>query len=360
MRATIAALIFLLCTAFSGAVRAADLFTVSGLPVEATAGSAAEARPQALAAGQRVALRTMLRRLTHSSDHARLPAPTDALVNETVQGIQIAEERTAPTRYIAKLNVTFRPAAIRSLLRSAGIGYSETPTGPLLVLAVLRDGERLALWDEPNPWRTAWNAMAPDDGLATFIPPVGDLGDAQAIDAQRAVDGDDAALRAIAGRYERSDVLIAEATPASNGAVDIVLRQIGRGGRVTVFSTRLGEPVDQPESFAAAVREAVARFEDDWKRETQIQLDRPAQLVATAPLGGLNDWILVRQRLSETPEVSSYEVDALTTKSATLTLNYFGEPRRLAAALAGRGLTLSSGDGAWVLRTQGERGGTRR
>ena len=86
MRARLPITVFLLFFFLAGPLQAADLFTVSGVPVDATAASAADARNQALAVGQRATLRTMLQRLTLREDQSRLPRIDEALVNRTVQG----------------------------------------------------------------------------------------------------------------------------------------------------------------------------------------------------------------------------------------------------------------------------------
>lgn len=349
MRARLPITVFLLFFFLAGPLQAADLFTVSGVPVDATAASAADARNQALAVGQRAALRTMLQRLTLREDQSRLPRIDEALVNRTVQGFEIADERTSATRYIARLSVSFRPAEIRGLLRQAGIGYSETRSLTTVVLPVFQSGDRKELWSDPNPWREAWAARAPLDGLVQFAVPVGDIGDLQAIDAERAVAGDADALKAIAARYGKGDVLVAVASPDLN-QVAVEMHHYGQEQRHSVEQFPLSGPADSPESYAAAVAEAASRFEDVWKRETLIQLDRTATLAVTVPLGGIADWIKVRQRLAETAEVSRYDIGALTAREASLTLYYFGDPRRLRAALAGHQLDLGESGGFYTLR----------
>jgi hypothetical protein len=349
MRARLPTLAFLLVFTLALPALAADLFAVTGVPVDVSAGSAAEARNQALATGQRQALRAMLERLTLREDHARLPAINEALVNQTVQGFEIADERTSATRYIARLSVSFRAAEIRGVLRRAGIPHSETRSPPLVVLPVLHTGERAELWSDPNPWREAWNARAPGDGLVPFTMPLGDLGDLQAIDVDKAVAGDEAALKAIAARHGSGDVLVAEATP-SGQEVTVAMHHYAGETRHTIDVFALEGPADAGASYGGAVREAMARFEDAWKRETMIQHDRVAALAVSVPLGGIADWVKVRQRLGEAAEVSGYEINALTARQANLTLNYFGDPRRLRAALAARQLELVEADGFWTLR----------
>src|SRR5689334_11268169 len=133
-----------------------DVFTISPVRVDVTAASANAAREQALIEGERRGLQMLIERLTLASGRSRLPQPNNAHLNDLVQGFEVANERHSGVRYIADYTFHFRPDAIRQLLTRAGIAFAETPSKPLVVLAVLQDGDRPMLWDETNPWRDAW------------------------------------------------------------------------------------------------------------------------------------------------------------------------------------------------------------
>ena len=57
-------------------------------------------------------------------------------VNEVVQGFEVAHERRSGVRYLADFTVHFQPDAVRQMLRQAGVGFVETPSKPVIVLAV--------------------------------------------------------------------------------------------------------------------------------------------------------------------------------------------------------------------------------
>ena len=88
-----------------GAARAESVFTVAHVPVDAEAASAAEAREFAIAAGQRAALDTLLRRLTVVGTD--LPPPPDNIIATMVAGFAIDRELVSTTRYRASLTVDF-------------------------------------------------------------------------------------------------------------------------------------------------------------------------------------------------------------------------------------------------------------
>src|SRR5580704_15909065 len=109
-----------------GAWAATDPFSVTGVAVDATAATASAARDTALADGQRKAFRQLLERLAAPADYGRLPHPSDAEIVPLVAGFQLQEERTSAVRYLATLTYSFRPNAVRALLRNAGIPFAET------------------------------------------------------------------------------------------------------------------------------------------------------------------------------------------------------------------------------------------
>jgi hypothetical protein len=94
-------------------------------------------------------------------------------------------------------------------------------------------------------------------------------------------------------------------------------------------------------------------LEQDWKRGTEQRLESAAALDVRVPLGGLGDWIALRQKLEAMGEVRRLEVLALARGEARVTLHYFGDPARLAVAMAQRDLDLKEEQGAWTIRPAG-------
>ena len=82
----------------------------TGIPVEATAADAVQARDLALAAGRRAALNRLAAAVGTTP-----PSVSDRQIDAMVASIQIEEERVTSTRYIGRITVVFNNAA-RSLL----------------------------------------------------------------------------------------------------------------------------------------------------------------------------------------------------------------------------------------------------
>src|SRR6202035_4182592 len=94
----------------------------------------------------------------------------------------------------------FQPAALQSALTAAGISTAppkaaasatapasaDNGTKPIVVLPVLQVGGKATLWDDPNPWRDAWQNRPAGGNPTHLLVPLGDVGDVAVIDADKA------------------------------------------------------------------------------------------------------------------------------------------------------------------------------
>jgi hypothetical protein len=336
-----------------GMANAAEPFAVVGVPVDATADSASTARVSALAQGQRAAIQLLFQRMTLISDWPRLPKIDDPALLDLVQGFEVNDERTSATRYIAKLTVVFKREQIRALLRSSGVPFTDSLARPTLVLPVVRAGGLPVLFEGANPWRDAWAKVDASDALAPLVQPKGDDSDQNAISAEQALSGDLGRLDPLARRYGAGSVLVADANPGAT-AMQVTLTRYGAGLPQTIVESYSGTP--GPDLMVQAVQSIVAKFEEEWKRQTILRSDTKVTLDVSVPLTGVQDWFDVRKRLDRASEVQAVEIRSLTRSDAELTLSYYGDPARLALALAQVELVLRQRDNGWNLGLAGRSG----
>ena len=332
-----------------------DVFTVSGVAVDAEAETAAAAREPALAEGQRRAFRRLIERLVLSADQLRRPELAEPALTALVQGIEIQEEKTSSTRYLATLTISFKKDEVRQLLRDRALRFSETVAKPVLVLPVYQVAGTEVLWDDPNPWRDAWLAQEKGDSLISVLVPAGDLADIGAISPLQALAGDRERLAAIAARYGVENAMVARALlrfDFSVGAprLEVSLSQYGVSGDQLIIESFLGASREVVNALLdRAAREITLQLEENWKRDTQLQFDKKMRLSARVPLSSLGDWLVVRERLDAVSMVVGIELSSLSKSSAQVVLNYLGDPGKLAISLAQRDLELSEEDGFWML-----------
>ena len=354
-----------------GTARAESVFTVAHVPVDAEAASAAEARELAIAAGQRAALDTLLRRLTVVGTD--LPPPPDNIIATMVAGFAIDRELVSTTRYRASLTVDFDPTEVRRLLRVSGVPYAETVSKPVLVVAVQRDPGGILLWEDGNGWRRVWEERPPRGGLVPILLPLGDVIDLGTVDAAQALASDADALAALAALYGTSEVAVAVAglsgsaaaakpsapaaesddgdAPAAGRALTLSLRRIAADESQAIQKTLIGR---EGESEQALLRRGTDRvitlLEDDWKAANLIRYDEQQVIRARVPIASLGEWVSIQRRLAALGMVASVEIDSLSLREGWLTLRYHGTEDQLRLALGQDDLDLAPEEDGWWLR----------
>jgi len=339
------------------AAREFSIYTVSNMPVDETAESAAAAREIALAKGQTRAFRRVIDRIVPKTEHGRVPPPTPAVLLEIVSGIEVEDEKTSPVRYLANLTVRFNRPAMRRFLRDAGIAFAETVGNPLIVLPVYRAAGTVQLWDAANIWLKSWQALPSLDGLLPLIVPKGDGEDIAAVSPEQALNGDERRLRAIANRYQAKGVVLAVAAlrrdDASNSTVlEVALSRFGTadGDSTSVLSLA----ADPNMTVDALLETAAGKLRDElvegWKQDHLIRFGERRDLVAVVPLSGLAGWIDLRRRVSLIASVEKAELESLSLDEATVRFTYFGNEDQLALAFAEQDMELNQGSVAWQLR----------
>jgi hypothetical protein len=343
---------------------AQELLTVSGVEVDVTADNAAAARNSAITLGQRKAFEKLLGQLVDSASLASLPSASDDQIGAMVADIEIESERTSAVRYLGVLTYRFYAEPVQNFLSGSGARYTATPSPPVLVLPILIEGDAQTLWGEQNGWLLAWSGYT-GGGLVPFRVPLGDLEDLAAIDAERALAGDLAALDALARRYGAADVVVAEARlepgggtgGAQDASVKLTAKRYGPTGLADTFVDEVGgSSADISSLFAKAVAVVDARLQENWKQQvigSSGASGVSGRLEVTAPLRGLDEWLEIRRRLAQVPPVRSVEMRYLAISEARFDLLYGGDQGSLERALAGRGLALSADTGNWTLRLSG-------
>lgn len=328
MRA-LAALLFVM---FAAGAASADVFTVTGVEVDATAESAAAARQEAIADGQTRAAARVVARLTLPEDRALLPPMDASTAALLVSGLEVDEESLSSTRYLGLITVTFDPGQVRGYLQGAGASFVESQARPAVVVPLWRAGGRTALW-EANPWTAAWSTGSYVDEIAPLITPTGDLGDIRAVSAAQAEAYDMIALRELAARYGADRVLIAAAAPAPGGVrAELARVDLAPGGVIT----RLGE-VSAP-SAAALVAASVQAVQLDWKRTAIVRDRTVSELAVTVLFDDLRQWLTLREAIAGASLIADARLDSLADTGAAMTLRHRGRIDQLVTVMSERGV----------------------
>jgi hypothetical protein len=378
------------------------LYTMSGVTVDVTAASAAAAREQAIFDGQRTALAQLLEKLQASKgfDPAKL---SDNKIAALVRSFEITSEKASAVRYIATMNVRFKPRSVASLLKSAGIQFLSTPQPPIVLLPLSMSGGKAVLWNMVTPWRQAVEALAKPDGLQPIIVPKADSSDVQLLDVLAAKAGDAGALGALATTYRAGTVWVAYALDDAallkpKQKLKVLLKRYDAYGQKQDEQTLTVPPIIPPavpvsaaatvaasstatapaiEAATAQWQAAALQLQNALRRATNIaaksssyssaaasaaprnddmpNLTTPAMsqnnaMQLYAPLGSLPELTRLKQRLSTIGMISSLNVQTVRRDGADIGLAFTGTIEQLQQAVAAQGLSIQQNtSGLWQI-----------
>lgn len=319
----------------------AEIFTVRDVEVDATAEAAAKARDIAIAQGQRIALRDLLRRLTLKDDWERLPQPSGAEITSLIKGFEVEEEKNSQTRYLGKLSFAFKAGNVRGLLRRYDIPFSEIRAKATLLIPVYSTEEGPIIWAEENLWAETWSKSGFAQALAPIVMPLGDLEDIAAISPQSVGTADWNQLGPVAARYGAGDVIIPQATTIDEPggvttSVDVV--QMSANG-TSQYSVSFSAATEE-ETLLEAVNSIGGEKQESWKRRTIIQYGSEDIFEATIVFRSFNEWLSIRQRLADIPSITELHLVGLTVEGAQVNMKIAGSLENLSIALAQSDLEL--------------------
>ncbi len=344
----------------AGPQRAADVFTVSGIAVDATSSDAVSARNQAVLEGQQAGLDQLLRRLVSAEAYAQLPRAASLPIDDYVQSFEIANEELSSTRYIAQLTVSYDPGAVRSLLSESGIAFAQSPSMPVVVLPLYETAQGARLWQDDNPWWQAWVDHMDPEQLLRLVLPLGDLEDIAKVSVAQAQTGDRVALADLAARYGAQDTLVVTARtvggpePEQVTSVQLDAQRFGSEeaqGQSLSLAVGPDRPLDA--ALSLAVEEIQAGLDEQWKSVNLLRFDRGGLILVKVPIARLADWVAVKQSLERLPEVSGVAMESFARDHVGLEIRYIGDEFHLEQALARLGLALTREGESWLLLPTG-------
>jgi hypothetical protein len=358
LRKTTAALTVPLAAAWlalSAQAKTPAIYTVAKVDVSAEADNAVAAKEKALAQAQQIALRRLLKRLTAWNAYGKLPVLSDDMVERMVDGFAVRRESNSATRYIATLDFTFEPNAVRDILNRFALPYTDQQSGEALLIPIMIEGGAERPGTE-NPWFEAFANVDTEHALTPMKlePPRPNLSASMVSGLSEA---SHALFETLTYQY-RSENLILAIAEVNPQASRLRLRLVGRDGVGTFTLDRefsiYDRDIQSTADFAASIATKVV--EGRWKTArlaSQGVYDGGSAEVETVPLtaqfSGLKAWQAMRQRLEQIPGVQALQINGLNARGANVTIDFPGGVSRLAQAAQSQGLAVEERGGVWVI-----------
>ena len=143
-------------------------FGVSGIAIDKTAATAAEAQTAGVEEAARIGFQRILYRLLRSDAMVESFVATHE-VSGFVDFYHISEENSLEGRYIAILDYCFDALRLRAAFRESGFEWAELKSPKILVLPVWLAPDGARAWQKENEWLAGWRSIVEQaDGLVDF------------------------------------------------------------------------------------------------------------------------------------------------------------------------------------------------
>ena len=336
-----------------------NLYTVEDVLVDERATDEVAAKLQGIQKAQQEALYNLIQKITLRDHHGQLPQVDQKIIQQTIRDYAVADEKFGGGRYLAKLTVRFKRAAVRTLLRRNKVPIAETVSRAVVVIPVYRTAGSILLWDDPNPWFAAWASRPSPNGLLPMVVPLGDFSDITVLSSEQALSGDRDRLSAIAKKYDAIGTLVTLAEldidpQTSAPSIQISMTRFGKAdaGRVFFRSFSGTRESGVSELLKEAVEALVIRAEEDWKRDNLQSLSAQQRISIHVPLTSLKNWLIIRNRLEKVSPIIDLDVARLSVSEALLEIRYSGGPDQLRRSMAQSDLDLefTKEESRYVLR----------
>lgn len=346
------------------AAGAADLpFTVAKYPIQAVAQNAVAAKERAMADGQQAAFRSLLKRLVPVTQQARINTLKDVKVTNLVTGVAVRSEQNSSTEYIATLDFSFDPAAVRQILQTRGLPFVDEQAPELTIVPVYLPpaGNPPANYSAAalaRTWTDVWKGLDLDHALApaklVALP-----GNVTAEAVRQVATQPDGVVRLLAGPVKSDFVVVAVLEPdLTKGKLNITMTGQDAVGLFTISRGWRLDPDDV--SYTAELGAVVATgiLDGRWKA-----VRRGSQSASGSGYGGgevvqltieyrnAAEWQDIRQRIMTLPGVSGFDTSGFSTRSATATVRFPGGGQAFSDALVTQGLAAYANGGSWLVRS---------
>lgn len=330
---------------------AGNTFTITGIDVDVTGPDAIKAREQGIREAQGKAVKLLIDRMVAPEDRAKVPPLAAGQLDTMVRGVEFANERTAPNRYIATLSIVFAADPVKAWLGQGGISVVETVARAALVIPLWKGRNGVEPLDDRNPWRDAWTKL---DTSASAVPirvVRGDQIDQDAVGVEELFVGDVSALARLNERYNAPTIIVATVEGSRDGGPLSIggIRYDAQTGARSEIGRQSVAGIAQLDD---AAKQMHARLEQAWRSVAMVRRDSQSAIDVVVPIRTLGDWVQVRQRLGSVPAIRNVTVKTLESDRADLKLEYFGSTEDLQKTLAQVGLSLAKDADQWRLQAR--------
>jgi hypothetical protein len=344
IKVMILAMLLILPTISFANARGSDLYQINNIRTDVTTDNAVKAQQEALAKARSEAFNILKERLTQVGEDgsaiAKKEAADDLTISSLIKTLEINDEQLSSTRYAATVSVTFDAKAVKSFFYQQGERHTTSSRAPFLILPWFITAGQARIWQDYNPWRTAWAGLAQmEPPLAPFILPMGDLSDIQSYAPSSLFAYQEDGINSLTKRYGVTNAFLAMAEPrGSTIQFSLYRTDSGTPVQITTQTVAIQQSLNP---YRLGAEKLLAFLNSDWKDKTAISPNQNSnQYPFSARFSGLQEWISIRDNLKDIPDIDDIKIKSVSPKGAELTILYKGTIEGLSMMLDQYGIGL--------------------
>lgn len=314
---------FLLTPIFANAADS-DIYTVSGVLVNASGKSPALAKSSAHANARRDAFATLLTRLEMRSDI--INSVNDEEISDMVRSEQIESEKISGNNYSGTFKIVFAKDFVEHILsqkKSGGANKEKIQEASLLIPVVMKKNQPL-LWGENNDWKKSLAKALKTNPASSFIIPDSDISNVATIDEKNIENLDYALIEPLLNKHKANIayVLIFSYDEIENK----VLVKVVRISRLQKNPVKL--------SFVNVTRLGYEELMDKVANKTITYLTKSAespQAVVDSGLikikiyiNNLSDWISAKNKIEKSNLINQLNIESISHDFVMISVKYVG------------------------------------
>ena len=331
--------------------------TIKDVIVDKTDKNAVTARDQAIGEAQQMAFIRLVQRLMTPEAFKAYQIPDGKVISTLVQDFEIKNEKISAGRYMANFTVRFSPDVVDYIKSASASAAASSPNAAtpsakdaaakpaearsVLVLPYYKDPSgKTLLWEDPNPWREAWQAFgnsSPAPGL-TITVPLGDIADISFGNTEAVWANDYSVVDKLRDNYKANEVLLAVATITNtdmqvdistykNGIIDnknSLIAHISEQDAKAVYRQIITHIINglQPQQAQeeTTTAKSYSPTEPAPKSASHSLLPEKISIEATFNFSNFAQWMEVQKKLSSMSPAPQVEISNLSKNSAQFTM----------------------------------------
>jgi len=313
------------------------MYTAGDVKVDVIDKDAASARKHAINNGQSLGLFKVLERIVDPKQFENMPEISDDEIADMVQDIAVSGEKTSRVRYMATLDIHFKPSVIRKFLTENNISFVQKPSPPYLLLPVYYENKNVFMWETPNSWAGAWKKVRP--ALIPLILPKEDENEIVKIQLKDIQSANPEALKNWQNIYGTAGVITAEVRNVKN-RLHLKAIKYRNGEAVDTVSLSTSYKKDLPAALENLAEFYITKTENAWRDVNLINIADDTFITVIVPTVEISDWLYVNKQLKQIATVTKIELKATTKNKAQIELWFADGINNLIKSLRKKGLSL--------------------